>query len=246
MRKQDIAIILAALALLAVAGLVIFGTPPLQGGADCVERVTVACAEPPLRDADGEDDEPARLGGGEAALAGEVERLALLVGRLEGRLAKLEKENARLAAAVDPVADLLRILEQERPRIERARKRSNEVAAVAVLRNVTSSQAQMQATARIDQDQDGTGEFGGFIELSGAAPGRMSRVLVPPVLSRIFQKLNDYGEATRNGYQFRFYLPGARGAGIGEPQSGFDSGSGVDANLAETTWCAYAWPTEAS
>lgn len=26
---------------------------------------------------------------------------------------------------------------------------------------------------------------------------------------------------------------------------GFDNASGVDPDLAETTWCAYAWPTEA-
>lgn len=221
MRKQDIAIILAALALVAVAGLALFGPKPADAPAEPVERAAVEREEPALRSVDGESDEAARLGGGDRTLATQVERLAGVVERLEARIDGLEKENKRLAGAVDPVADLLRLLERERPKIERARRQSNKVAAISTLRNVTSSQAQMQATARIDQDADGIGEYGGFRELSGAIPGRMEKALNPPVLSRAFRTLNEYGEVLRSGYLYRFYLPDAHGAGIGEPSAGF-------------------------
>jgi hypothetical protein len=122
------------------------------------------------------------------------------------------------------------------------RRRANETAAVATLRNLVSAQAQIQATARIDTDGDGTGEYGGFVEMSGAAPGRMSRVLVPPVLSSAFRRLRPEGTAVRSGYCFRVFLPDRRGGPLGEPQAGFDDGSGIESDLAETTWCAYAWP----
>ncbi len=246
MRKQDIAIILATLALLAVAGLVLTGQDPSGSDAAVAERESLPCEEPPLLASDGVAvDAGPRLGGGDQAVAAEVARLGDLVQRLEARMKTLEAENERLAAKVDPVADILLLLARERPKIERARQRSHQTAAIATLRNVTSAQAQMQATARIDQDNDGTGEYGGFRELSGSVPGRMSKVLVPPVLSSAFRTLNAYGEAERAGYLFRFYLPDAHGAGVGEPSRGFDNTSGVDSDLAETTWCAYAWPAEA-
>ena len=48
-RKQDIAIILATLALLAVAGLMLAGQAPLNGGAPTAEQQGCVCEEPPLR-----------------------------------------------------------------------------------------------------------------------------------------------------------------------------------------------------
>src|SRR5438046_386876 len=75
--------------------------------------------------------------------------------------------------------------------------RANETAAVATLRNVISAQAQFQMSAKADTDNDNNGEYGGFIEMSGAAPGRMAGILTPPVLSGAFRALTANGEVLR-------------------------------------------------
>src|SRR5688500_16015094 len=80
------------------------------------------------------------------------------------------------------------------PNLLAARLSANETAAIATLRNIVSAQAQFQQSAKADVDQDGTGEYGGFVELSGAAQGRMAAILVPPVLSGSFRVLNAAGE----------------------------------------------------
>ena len=132
------------------------------------------------------------------------------------------------------------------PNLLAARLSSNETAAIATVRNVISAQAQFQQSARADVDNDGTGEYGGFVELSGGGAGRMAAILNPPVLSGAFRTLNATGQVSRSGYFFRMFLPGAGGVAVGEPQTGFVAGSGLNADLAETTWCCYAWPVNYS
>ncbi len=130
------------------------------------------------------------------------------------------------------------------PNLLAARLSANETAAVATLRNIVSAQAQFQQGAKADDDiePDGTGEYGGFVELSGEAAGRMDAPLVPPVLSGAFRQLNANGEVSRSGYFFQMYLPDDNGAGVAEPQAGYAPGGAINADLAETTWCCYAWP----
>ncbi len=127
------------------------------------------------------------------------------------------------------------------PNLLSARLSANETAAIATLRNIISAEAQFQQSAKADTDNDGTGEYGGFLEMSGGGAGRMGSLLSPPVLSGAFRVLNVAGEVSRSGYFFRVYLPDAVGAGVGEPQSGYTAAM-VDADLVETTWCTYAWP----
>ena len=127
------------------------------------------------------------------------------------------------------------------PNLLAARLSANETAAVATLRNIISAEAQFQQGAKADTDNDGTGEYGGFVEMSGGAAGRMAAVLNPPVLSGAFRVLNANGEVCRSGYFFRIYLPNGAGAGVGEPQAGYTAAL-VNADLSETTWCGYAWP----
>ena len=129
------------------------------------------------------------------------------------------------------------------PNLLAARLSANETAAIATLRNITSAQAQFQQSGKADSDDDGTGEYGGFTELSGAISARMNgTALVPPVLSGAFRVLNPNGEVSRSGYFFQIYLPTTIGGlGTGEPNGGFPDLT-VEPDLAETTWCAYAWP----
>ena len=129
------------------------------------------------------------------------------------------------------------------PNLLAARLSANETAAIATLRNIISAQAQFQQGAKADTDNDGTGEYGGFYEMSAGGTGRLlaGTVLVPPVLSGAFRVLNPNGEVSRSGYFFRMFLPNPAGAGVGEPTTGYTAAM-VNADLSETTWCAYAWP----
>jgi hypothetical protein len=56
--------------------------------------------------------------------------------------------------------------------------------------------------------------------------------------------LNASGEVARSGYVFAVYLPDVAGGGLPEAANGGADPS-VDADLAETTWCCYAWPANA-
>jgi prepilin-type N-terminal cleavage/methylation domain-containing protein len=129
------------------------------------------------------------------------------------------------------------------PNLLSARLNANETAAVATLRNISSAQAQFQATAKADSDNDGTGEFGSFIELSGQSDVRGSTTvgkLNPPVLSGAFRTPDTDGFVSRSGYYFKICLPTA--AGIADVPDADSDWTAVDEDLAETTWCCYAWP----
>lgn len=127
------------------------------------------------------------------------------------------------------------------PNLLSARLNSNETAAIATLRNIISAESQFQTTARADENNNGVGEYGTFGEMSGSIGVRGNAVLNPPVLSTAFRTVNAAGEVSRSGYLFSMYLPDAGGDGVAEAAGG-GVGAGVDADLAETTWCCYAWP----
>ncbi len=139
------------------------------------------------------------------------------------------------------------------PNLLAARLQANETSSISTLRSLSSAQAQFQASARADVDIDGTGEFGVFRELSGAsdvrnaADGSWSGTagaskLSPPVLSGAFRTVSPVGEVTRSGYHFRLFLPGTAGDGVTESSTPNAFLAPVHTDLAETTWCAYAWP----
>ena len=64
-------------------------------------------------------------------------------------------------------------------------------------------------------------------------------------VEQLLEKLIDAAGAEFTTYYYytilRMYLAGAAGVGVGEPQAGFTAAL-LNADLSETTWCAYAWP----
>jgi hypothetical protein len=162
--------------------------------------------------------------------------------RLREALDGMRAERDRLAAEVERLREEAKRWEGM-VELEHLQRAANETAAIATSRNVISALAQIQSTSKIDEDGDGVGEFAGFLEMSGGAVGRMGNgnPLVPPVMSGAFRTLTMRGEVHRNGYLYRLFLPDARGNGVGEGAEGFLP-SQVDPDLAETTWCLYAWP----
>ncbi|MHC4470750.1 MAG: DUF2950 family protein [Planctomycetota bacterium] len=132
------------------------------------------------------------------------------------------------------------------PNLLSARLTSNETAAISTLRNVVSAQAQFQSSAKADLDYDGMGEHGTFQEMTSAIPVRQgtsgqAAPLNPPVISAAFRNVNASGEVSKSGYLFKIWLPDASGQGLCPDESG--TFAGIDDSLAETTWCAYAWPS---
>ncbi len=139
----------------------------------------------------------------------------------------------------------------------RTRNAANEAAAIATLRAVASSQAQVQFSGAIDTDSDQQGEYAYFGELSGsvpcrAAPGERGLRLEPSILGAAFAQVSNSGNVLRSGYVFRIYLPGPtardkRTPGIPESAGGGSTGGGPrpDADKSEILWSLYAWPIEA-
>ena len=135
------------------------------------------------------------------------------------------------------------------PNLLSARLNANETAAIATLRNISSAQAQFQATSKADMDRDGTGGFGGFRELSGDLSVRNGHaqaagVLNPPVLSGAFRTPNGAGEVSRSGYFFQIFLPDVDGVGVCPDATATEdySSNNINADIVETTWVCYAWP----
>jgi prepilin-type N-terminal cleavage/methylation domain-containing protein len=130
------------------------------------------------------------------------------------------------------------------PNLLSARLSANETGAIATLRELVSAQSQFQSRGVADMDRDGMGEYGTFGELSAAVgPRGGPPTTMPPVLSSAFRAVNANGEVPKAGYQFRLFLPDISGVGLGEIAGG-GAPPGVDTDLAETTWCAYAWPSQ--
>ena len=121
-----------------------------------------------------------------------------------------------------------------------ARTAADEAAALVALRAIATAQTQFQAGVRLDQDLDGTGEYGFLTELCGHGALRERAAVSPPVLSASFQPTAEPGVFTRGAYRFRVWLPGA----ADDPVAGApDVVSGVDPDRAESCWACLAWPS---
>ncbi|MGH7820370.1 MAG: prepilin-type N-terminal cleavage/methylation domain-containing protein [Candidatus Binatia bacterium] len=129
------------------------------------------------------------------------------------------------------------------PNLLASRMLANETTAIATLRTIIACQSQFQRRAIADEDRDGWGEYGTFGEMSAATGVRSSpTMLAPAVIPSSFRSVNAQGAVVRSGYLYRMYLPDPSGTGLPETAGG-GAPAGIGADLAETTWCCYAWPT---
>jgi len=147
------------------------------------------------------------------------------------------------------------------PKLMSARLSANEAAAIATLRSISSSQAQLQSSSAIDTDGDGGGEYGYFAEMAGTFPLRINNAgvggpgvatvdeLNPSVLSSAFGAVDANGFVSRSGYFFAMYLPDATAGGatpgiLEQAGPGGAGGTYPDPNNAEILWACYAWPVD--
>lgn len=147
------------------------------------------------------------------------------------------------------------------PKLISARISANENAAIATLRSIAAAQQQLQASAAIDTDADGGGEYGYFGELAGADPvriynggtpqeGAAADLLDPTYLPVQFGNVvsdGANGVVERQGYYFKMFLPEtglSPIAGVGELTTGGNPGTLPDPDNSELIWCCYAWPVQ--
>jgi len=150
------------------------------------------------------------------------------------------------------------------PNLLAAKLSANETAAIATLRSLITSQAQVSAVVKIDADNDGRGEYGTFLELTGTIGVRkaysgsgvpssdfsaLGQPLNPPLLSSVMARMDVNGFVTKSGYAYMVFLPDATlPAGFVHetgPSStpGLGGGSNsIGVDLAESYWIAYAQP----
>jgi len=131
------------------------------------------------------------------------------------------------------------------PGLLRSRLNADETAALATVRQIIQSQLLFTNRKEADLNRNGAGEYGTFGEMSGNVAVRASsggtKFLDPSVINPSFRAISPLGEMVRNGYYYRLYLPGPTGEGLLELPGGGADGA-VSAELAESTWCVYAWP----
>jgi prepilin-type N-terminal cleavage/methylation domain-containing protein len=149
------------------------------------------------------------------------------------------------------------------PNLISAKQNANEVSAMTLMRNIVSCQAQIAVTTKIDTDLDGKGEFGTFLEMSGAVgvrrgftPGTPATSnfslkgapINPSVLSSVFATVSPAGFATKAGYAFMILLPdGSLPAGYVHetgPAAGAGFSAPVGVDVSESAWCAYGQPIQ--
>jgi type II secretory pathway pseudopilin PulG len=147
------------------------------------------------------------------------------------------------------------------PNLLAAKLTSNETAAIATLRSVVTAQAQISVAGRIDADNDGRGEFGTFMEMTGSvgvrrgfSPGPpaasnfsvIGPTLNPPVLSTVMASIDANGFITKAGYAYMVFLPDTGDPALFVHETGPVSSPGltgdVGVDLSEVYWCAYAQP----
>jgi len=150
------------------------------------------------------------------------------------------------------------------PNLLAAKLTSNETAAIATLRTIVSAQAQLGTSGKIDADNDGRGEYGTFLEMTGSvgirkmyvpgAPGGsdfsvLGPKLNPAILTSVMGRVDGSGFATKAGYAFLIYLPDTASPASFIHETGpattpaLSGGSGsIGVDTAESYWCIYAQP----
>lgn len=148
------------------------------------------------------------------------------------------------------------------PALLRARMTANETGAVAGLRSLTANQATFQSVCVVDQDEDGTGEYGLLEELAGAAVCRgevTGSGSAPPArrnpgefMQQVYGQVTVGGYAQKSGYYYVIYLPNMAGGGyvpgdavVSDPAAGAIAADVDAVDDQEVYWIAYAWPVSA-
>ena len=134
------------------------------------------------------------------------------------------------------------------PALLRSRISANEGAAAATLRSISTAETQFRGDQIIDQDSDGSGEYGTLSEMAATADIRTTpgAKVLPNYIPSVLGPRGASSTSTKSGYQFISFLPGPGGSPIDNlgtlavPSLGSKDQSIIDAQ--EQNYRLYAWP----
>jgi prepilin-type N-terminal cleavage/methylation domain-containing protein len=133
------------------------------------------------------------------------------------------------------------------PSLISSRIASYETAAQGTLRSLAAAETTFVTRCIVDQDGDGSGEYGFLQELTGYAIPRGRAAMLPAGegISSALGKVDANGISSKSGYCFQLWLP--TDAGVAEtegPAGTVPAASATDANVQETRWACYSWPVD--
>ena len=148
------------------------------------------------------------------------------------------------------------------PGLLRARISANEGSASASLRSLASGEASFQKANSVDQDEDGTGEYGVLNELTGqasrrgvSAQGNTQTTYLPisigdmSVAMKATLTCDGAGLASKSGYYYQIYLPAYATVPLTDSPGltalspiDWTTTDGVAIQQQENRWICYAWP----
>ena len=131
------------------------------------------------------------------------------------------------------------------PGLLRARIAANEGSAIGTMRTLSTSEAQFQSQSLVDQEGDGTGEFGLLGELTGSTNMRSKAMKAAPTfITRALSPALQDAWGQKSGYYFQVYLPAGTDTGAVTTDNGTNDAISLstNANNQETKWRGYAWP----
>lgn len=122
------------------------------------------------------------------------------------------------------------------PNVLSSRLAANETMAINTLKYIAMAQEEFRQQLEHNEDDDDSGEYGTFGQLSGVVETSKKRLADPPYLDERFKTREPDGVVGSMGYRFRMFLP------TRERQLKDWVSSVTDER--EVFWCAYAWPIE--
>ena len=128
------------------------------------------------------------------------------------------------------------------PNMLAARMAANETATISTLRTITTAEAQFQRAGYADENNDSIGEYGTLGELGASVIVRGTTRYAVADMSASLAVVGPTGEVSRNGYNFRIYLPAAAGVGIQELPGGGMTAGVLDPTISSVNWCIYSYP----
>jgi prepilin-type N-terminal cleavage/methylation domain-containing protein len=132
------------------------------------------------------------------------------------------------------------------PSLISSRIASYETSAQGTLRSLAAAETTFVTRNIVDQNGNGSGEYGFLQELTGYVIPRGKNALLPTGegISAALGKTDATGVSSKSGYCFQVWLPTAVGPAETEGAGSVPAASAVDAPAQETRWACYSWPVQ--
>jgi prepilin-type N-terminal cleavage/methylation domain-containing protein len=131
------------------------------------------------------------------------------------------------------------------PSLISSRIASYETAAQGTLRSLAAAETTFVTRCIVDQNNNGSGEYGFLQELTGYVIPRGRAAVLPTGegISSALGRVDANGVASKSGYCFQLWLPTNAGPAETEGPAGtIPAAATADAIVQESRWACYSWP----